>query len=76
MTATLDAAGIARRIRRLRHDRAWTEADLADAVGAHLHTVVLWETGPRVPRVEFCVRLADALDVSLDHLVRGYPCDS
>lgn len=69
--ATLDAADIAWRIRRLRRDRGWTQFDLSIATGADLHTVVMWESEPRIPRLIFCCRLADAFECSLDYVVRG-----
>lgn len=69
--ATLDRAGIAWRIRRLRKDRGWSQTDLADACDIARVTIWRWETADAVPdAVSFC-RLADAFHCTLDYLIRG-----
>lgn len=69
--AELDLADIGWRIRALRKSRGWTQDDLGDAVGGTRATVSWWECGKRPPSLTHFLRLADALDVKLDYLMRG-----
>ena len=68
---TLDLAGIAWRIRRLRWERGWSQSDLGAATGAARATVSRWERAHCAPDVETLCRLADAFECSLDYIVRG-----
>lgn len=73
--AVLDRPRIAMRIRRLRKDRAWTQAEVGDACGTTRHVVSTWERAEKCPSLTSLCRLADAFRCSLDWMVRGdTPC--
>lgn len=72
MEYRLDYAAIGRRIRKARKERGLTQArlgDLCGVTGAHIGHI---ETDNGKPSLSVLVRIANALDVSLDELV----CDS
>lgn len=58
-------------LRKLRKENNLTMKQLAQMVGVAEGTISLYETGKRFPGPETLCALADALDVSLDYLVRG-----
>lgn len=60
------AAGTAVRLRR--RERALTQQELADAVGVSRQTVISMETGDYAPSVYLAVRIARALDSSVEAL--------
>lgn len=62
---------IGARISRARTDRGLTQAALAQRLGVRQQTVAAWESGDNTPPTERLADLAAALDVSVDHLVRG-----
>jgi transcriptional regulator with XRE-family HTH domain len=67
-----DAKAIGMRIAKARRGRGWRQRDLAEAVGASLHTVTGWENGLRVPgSLTMLIRLCHALRRTADHLVMG-----
>lgn len=43
---------------------------LADSAGVHRSTISLIETGKRVPTILVCLKLAMALNLSLDNLLK------
>jgi DNA-binding XRE family transcriptional regulator len=55
-------------IRSLRHERGWTQFDLALAVGVQPQTIYLWEKGHRLPRVPQLRRLGQIFDVCSDDI--------
>ena len=60
------------RLARFRKARGMTQAALAAQVGTHPGYIPLLEGGHRAnPSMDLCIKLADALHVSLDDLVRG-----
>src|SRR5580765_8167247 len=64
--------GIARWLRAARKRRGWSRETLAHYAGISGAAIAQIESGRRAdPRVSSLVRLADALDVSVDELVRG-----
>ena len=46
-----------------------TQSELAKATGLKQQMISWWEAGKGMPNIEFCVRLADFYDVSLDELI-------
>jgi transcriptional regulator with XRE-family HTH domain len=60
------------RLKELRQRRHLTQEKLAQAVGVGLNTIRKWERGDRTPGLYLAMRLALALDVSLDELA-GMP---
>ncbi len=69
--ATVDRAGIAMRIRQMRHDRGWTQTELGAACDTCRFKISQWERSASGVRLVMLLRLADAFDITLDELVRG-----
>ena len=66
---TLENLG--KRIVRLRLERRWTQADLAQCLGVARERVSQWERGKHAPRLEFLLTMAQTFQISLDELVTG-----
>lgn len=62
---------LGRRIVRLRAGRGWSQGELARRLGIARSRLGKWERGLHGPPVEDLARLADALEVDLEELVRG-----
>ncbi len=56
------------RMKVARVEKAWTQQDLADQVGATRQTIGLIEKGEYNPTLNLCVRISRALDRTLDQL--------
>jgi transcriptional regulator with XRE-family HTH domain len=56
------------RIRQLRQEKRWTQAELAQRLGIHQKQISAYERGVNTPSTEILIRLSDILDVSLDYL--------
>jgi transcriptional regulator with XRE-family HTH domain len=56
----------AARLRELREEKGWTQAELAERVGVSAHTVAQWERSRREPSWNNVVAMADALGVSTE----------
>lgn len=54
-----------------REKRGMTQKELATAIGIATSTVANYETGKRKPDPDTLCKIADALDCTLDALVRG-----
>jgi len=59
------------RIRQSRHDRGWTQVDLAAATGVSRSAVAQWETDRAGQVRDNIARIARALDVSAEYLLHG-----
>jgi transcriptional regulator with XRE-family HTH domain len=57
-------------IKRCRLDLELTQEDLGQMIGESRIVISHWETGPNAPRVDSLPTLADALQVTIDELVR------
>ena len=67
---------LADRIRLLRQERRWTQAELAEKLEVHQKQVSSYERGVNVPSTQILIKLAEAFDVTLDYLAfeaRGQP---
>jgi transcriptional regulator with XRE-family HTH domain len=62
-------SSIAEHLRRARETRELTQAALGAKAGMAAASISHFETGQRVPSLESLVRLADALDMSVDALL-------
>lgn len=60
----------AKELKHLRKDRGFTQEALAKKIGSTREKIQKYEEGVNPP-IETLTRLADALGVCLDHLVRG-----
>ena len=58
-------------LRRLRKNKDWSQGQLAQKAGIDLQKVSKYERGVLPPPMPTLVRIAKALDVSLDYLVMG-----
>lgn len=54
----MDAQAIGRRLSELRKESNKTQKEVADAIGVSVSTVAMYETGERIPRDIYKVRLA------------------
>jgi transcriptional regulator with XRE-family HTH domain len=57
------------RLKQLRHEHGWSQADLAAKVSGDAGQISRYENGHMTPSADAVVRLADALDVSCDYLL-------
>jgi transcriptional regulator with XRE-family HTH domain len=68
------AMPLGERIRQLRKEAGLSQAELADKIGADPGRVSRYEAGRITPSAEALVRLAETLNISIDHLlVDGTP---
>lgn len=68
------AMALGERIKALRKDAGWSQAELAAKIATDAGRVSRYEAGRITPSAEALVRIAEALNVSLDHLlVDGIP---
>jgi putative transcriptional regulator len=56
------------RIKELRTERAWTQADLAQRVGVSRQTINAIETGKFDPSLPFAFRLAKLFNMKIEEL--------
>ncbi len=60
-----------KRVSRKASEVQLTDTRLAEIIGISRSTVSLWMNGKRVPKLEYKIKLADALGVSLNWLETG-----
>jgi transcriptional regulator with XRE-family HTH domain len=65
----MDLMDIAKKIKDLRKEKGWSQADLGKKVGVHQRYVSTWETGQNIPQAETLIRLSQVLEVSVDYLL-------
>lgn len=63
-------------MRRLRIERGWSQAELAEKLDVSVGYVGLLERGRRLPAVGMLVEIADALGASLDQIIERVPPSS
>lgn len=56
------------KLRMLRQEKNWTQAELADKVSVHQKQISSYERGVTSPSTEVLIKLAEVLDVTLDYL--------
>ncbi len=56
------------RVKQLRQEKNWSQAQLGSKMGCHQKQVSAYERGRNIPSTEVLMRLADIFDVSLDYL--------
>jgi transcriptional regulator with XRE-family HTH domain len=57
------------RIKELRKEAGWSQGELADKVGTDARQISRYENGRITPSLDVVARIAEALNVSVDHLV-------
>lgn len=63
------AMSLGERIRQLRKEAGWSQAELAEKIGVDPGRVSRYEAGRITPSAEALVRIAQILNVSIDHLL-------
>ena len=71
MFKNIDYSTIGKRIRSLRKQKGWTQAQLAKQCECSVSFQGHIERGTRVPSLETIVKIASLLDVSIDQLIYG-----
>jgi transcriptional regulator with XRE-family HTH domain len=64
-----DAMALGDRIRALRKEAGWSQAELAQHIGVDAGRVSRYESGRITPSADALVRLAESLNISIDHLL-------
>jgi transcriptional regulator with XRE-family HTH domain len=59
---------IASRIKQLRQEKQWTQAELAEKVGIKQKQISAYERGINSPSTDVLIKLAEVFDVTLDYL--------
>lgn len=62
---------IGERIRQLRKEHGWSQAELGQKIGTDAGRISRYEGGRITPSLDAAIRLAQVFDVSVDHLVIG-----
>lgn len=57
------------RIAKKRHERGWTQHDLAKKVGLNSKSIKDWESGVSLPSAKNIIKLCSLLNVSADYLL-------
>jgi transcriptional regulator with XRE-family HTH domain len=66
-----DPVQIGSRIRDARQEKGWTQERLAESVGVSRSAVAQWETGRAGQLTGHLSRIAEVLDVGIEHLTHG-----
>jgi len=56
------------KIKQLRQEKNWSQAQLGSKMGIHQKQVSAYERGRNIPSTEVLMKIADIFDVSLDYL--------
>ncbi len=59
---------LADRIKQLRQQRGWSQAQLAKKLNVHQKQISGYERGIHSPSIELLIRMAELFDVSLDYI--------
>ncbi|MCC6409716.1 MAG: helix-turn-helix transcriptional regulator [Planctomycetes bacterium] len=73
MTRTKKVNTLGARLRTARKAKAWSRAELARRANVNEGLIVRWETSGGSPRSDLLARVAAALGVTMDALMRGAP---
>lgn len=58
-----------RNLQAARENKGWSQVKLAMEVGISQQSITFYESGLRIPSLEVAVKLAKALDTTIDYLV-------
>lgn len=67
---------ISNQIKKLRRQRGWTQAQLADKLNVSTQTVSNWETGLKSPRMGAIEKMATLFNVNESEIISAYPAAS
>jgi transcriptional regulator with XRE-family HTH domain len=59
---------IASRVKQLRQEKQWTQAELAEKMGIKQKQISAYERGINSPSTDVLIKLAEVFDVTLDYL--------
>ena len=59
---------LSERIRKLRQERKWTQAELGKKVSVHQKQISSYERGASSPSTDVLIKLAEVFDVTLDYM--------
>lgn len=57
------------RIAKKRHERGWTQRELAQQIGLNIKSIKDWESGVSLPSAKTIIKLCQLLNVSSDYLL-------
>lgn len=63
------------RVKQLRKQRHWTQKELANRLDIRYQLLNKYEGGQHIPPAETLIRLAEALQTSVDYLLTGNPIE-
>lgn len=72
-TITFQADSLAANLQRLQRSKGVNNDTLAKRMKVSVHTIMLWRTQKVMPRYQNLISLANALDCTLDDLIRPKP---
>jgi transcriptional regulator with XRE-family HTH domain len=75
LMSTAETRELGQNLRHLRERRGLTQAELGTRAGMAAASVSHFETGQRLPSLDSLVKLADALEVSVDTLLGRTPIE-
>ncbi len=70
-TNTMIPPDLAEKLKQARKQKGLTQGQLAKKIGADIQRISKSERGVLIPTTEIMVKLSDALDVSLDYLLKN-----
>lgn len=70
MTDKIVSNGFSNKLKKLRHDRGWSQGQLAKKLDVNTQRISKYERGVITPPSDMMVRIATTYDVSLDYLLR------
>lgn len=70
-TSTMIPPDLAEKLKQARKQIGLTQGQLAKKIGADIQRISKYERGVLIPTTEIMVKLSDALDVSLDYLLKN-----
>ena len=65
----IDQESIGKRIKKIRHDKGFSQVKLAEKLNVTPGTIWHWEIGRSLPQLYNIIVLAKLLDVSIDYIV-------
>ena len=68
---TMIPPDLAEKLKQARKQKGLTQRQLAKKIGADIQRISKYERGVLIPTTEIMVKLSDALDVSLDYLLKN-----
>lgn len=71
MNKKMILTGFTSKLKKLRHDRGWSQGQLAKKLDVNTQNVSKYERGVIIPPTDMMVKIASIYDVSLDYLLRN-----